>query len=408
MHFAICEKYLKYILYTKNLINKFLNLNYVRGLYLNPIIVKIINYSFSAFAEIYGFAGRKYNSQVTKYYNFYNKVGTSETTREINNNLSLKEIHIINVEPLISFLNNIYLILINKLYILYNKIFNNILLLNLSLNNNNKIISNNKLLLNSSLNNNNKTSNNIWFNQWLAGLIDGNGYFGISKKGYPSCEITMNINDEKTLKIIQNKLGGSIKLRSGVKTLRWRLTNKEGMINLINIINGNIRNNKRLPQLYKVCDIFNIKVINPISLNINNGWFVGFFDAKGIITYIIKNDKPQLTISVINKYLNDIQPYMDILGGNIYFDKGNNGYYKWTIQNKEDIIRLYKIFIKSKSYKLHRIHLIFEYFKLIDLKAYNSIDPATVDGGENNELLYKSWIYFNKKWYKGYNYNLKI
>jgi hypothetical protein len=99
---------------------------------------------------------------------------------------------------------------------------------------------------------------------------------------------------------------------------------------------------------------------------------------------------------------------MDILGGNIYFDKGNNGYYKWTIQNKEDIIRLYKIFIKSKSYKLHRIHLIFEYFKLIDLKAYNSIDPATVDGGENNELLYKSWIYFNKKWYKGYNYNLKI
>jgi hypothetical protein len=65
------------------------------------------------------------------------------------------------VEPLISFLNNIYLILINKLYILYNKIFNNILLLNLSLNNNNKIISNNKLLLNSSLNNNNKTSNNI-------------------------------------------------------------------------------------------------------------------------------------------------------------------------------------------------------------------------------------------------------
>jgi hypothetical protein len=30
----------------------------------------------------------------------------------------------------------------------------------------------------------------------------------------------MSINDEKTLKIIQNKLGGSIKLRSGVKALR--------------------------------------------------------------------------------------------------------------------------------------------------------------------------------------------
>jgi hypothetical protein len=33
---------------------------------------------------------------------------------------------------------------------------------------------------------------NTKFKQWLAGLIDGNGCFLLSKKGYASLEITMS------------------------------------------------------------------------------------------------------------------------------------------------------------------------------------------------------------------------
>src|SRR5690606_7969814 len=36
-------------------------------------------------------------------------------------------------------------------------------------------------------------SNNLKWNQWLAGLIDGDGCFLLSKKGYASLEITMDI-----------------------------------------------------------------------------------------------------------------------------------------------------------------------------------------------------------------------
>lgn len=79
------------------------------------------------------------------------------------------------------------------------------------------------------------------FNEWLAGVIDGDGCLLVSKEGYGSCEITMDINDYHTLTLIKEKLGGSVKLRSGVQAYRYRLHNKEGMINLINRINGNIR-----------------------------------------------------------------------------------------------------------------------------------------------------------------------
>jgi hypothetical protein len=42
----------------------------------------------------------------------------------------------------------------------------------------------------------------------------------------------------------------------------------------------------------------------------------------------MKNNYPQLTISVTNKLLIDVIVFIDVFGGNVYFDKGQNGYYK--------------------------------------------------------------------------------
>lgn len=92
--------------------------------------------------------------------------------------------------------------------------------------------------------------------EWLAGLIDGDGSFQLSKKGYASLEITMDIRDEHALQVIKNKYGGSIKLRSGAKALRYRLLNKKGLLALINDVNGQIRNSNRLLQLNKMSEIW--------------------------------------------------------------------------------------------------------------------------------------------------------
>lgn len=247
------------------------------------------------------------------------------------------------------------------------------------------------------------------FNQWLAGLIDGDGCFGITQNKYTNCEITVALEDEKTLRIIQNKFGGSIKLRSGAKAIRYRLHNQKGMINLINAINGNIRHSKRLVQLHKVCSLLNIPVLEPIILTKNNSWLTGFFDADGTINFSFKSschsaggylskgkvsNHPQLTISVTNKYLQDVFPFKEILGGNIYFDKSQNGYYKWSIQSKKDILNFVD-YIKlnpSKTVKLNRILLCNLYYDLKDLKSYILND--------NNILQNKAWIKFENKWNK--------
>jgi hypothetical protein len=81
----------------------------------------------------------------------------------------------------------------------------------------------------------------------------------------------MGLQDEHALAIIKQKLGGSIKLRSGVKALRYRLHNKKGMVDLINRINGNIRHTSRLKQLESICLLLNIPIIYPNSITIDNG-----------------------------------------------------------------------------------------------------------------------------------------
>lgn len=239
------------------------------------------------------------------------------------------------------------------------------------------------------------TNSDLKFCQWLAGLIDGDGSLQVSKQGYTSCEITMGIADEPCLRYIQNKLGGSIKVRSGVKAIRWRLHNKAGMINLIHCINGHIRHTNRILQLHKVCQQLDISPLVAKPLTIDNAWFAGFFDADGTITYSMKQHSkgamplPQLTISVTNKILADVQHYKDVFGGAIYFDSAQNGYYKWTVQSRSNVLEMLDYFkhCPSRSAKAQRLHLVPKYFELRDLKAF---DP--------NSSMHSAWQTFNDRW----------
>lgn len=184
----------------------------------------------------------------------------------------------------------------------------------------------------------------------------------------------MSLSDEYALRYIQNKLGGSIKLRSGAKAIRYRLHNKKGMIELINRINGKVRHSARMKQLNLLCSVSGIEFILPDKLHNKHGWFSGFFDADGTITFSFKgNDaSPQLTISVSSKLLYDIYCFKEIFGGNIYYDRSQNGYYKWSIQSKKDNLSFLN-YIKccpSRSIKRKRLFLVNQYYELKDIKSY--------------------------------------
>lgn len=121
--------------------------------------------------------------------------------------------------------------------------------------------------------------------------------------------------------------------------------------------------------------------------------FPVFFDADGTITFSLKGNNliPQLTISVTNKLLIDVSYFKDIFNGNIYYDNSQNGYYKWSIQSKEDILLFfnYTKICPCRSIKRKRLFLINNYYELKDIKAYL---------GDETTAKYKSWKKFIEKW----------
>ena len=184
-------------------------------------------------------------------------------------------------------------------------------------------------------------------------------------------------------------LGGSIKMRSGAKAYRYRLHNKLGMIKLMNCINGHVRHSARLLQLHRVCQVHDIPVILPITLDAQSNWFAGFFDADGTICIAMKHQLPQLSIRVTNKLLQDVESYKVVFGGNIYFDSSQNGYYQWSVQSRKDVIMMLDYFKSStfRSHKSRRFFLIEEYYSLYDLKAFKP-----------DSIHHKAWLAFLDKW----------
>jgi hypothetical protein len=81
----------------------------------------------------------------------------------------------------------------------------------------------------------------------------------------------MELRDKHCLYQIKQKFGGSVKLRAGDNHLRYRLHHKAGLLNLIQGVNGLIRNPVRMLQLGKICDKYGINLIYPQPLTYNNG-----------------------------------------------------------------------------------------------------------------------------------------
>nr|YP_009184584.1 putative LAGLIDADG homing endonuclease [Treubaria triappendiculata]ALO62682.1 putative LAGLIDADG homing endonuclease [Treubaria triappendiculata] len=228
------------------------------------------------------------------------------------------------------------------------------------------------------------------WNEYLSGLIDGDGSLLVSNKGYGSLEITMGICDEHALNKVKQKLGGSVKLRSGARAFRYRLHDKQGMIDLINRINGSIRNSKTIAQLKIICAHYKIEYQKPKLLTLDNSWFAGFFDAEGTIGYSFKKGDPQLTISVSNKNRMDLLSYQEFFDGFIRWDKASNTH-KWDLYSKEAILFFYEYLQKHPlhSAKKKRFFLLKRFYLLVACRAYRA---------ERDSILFRAWKRFDEKW----------
>lgn len=156
------------------------------------------------------------------------------------------------------------------------------------------LINNKNLKLLSADNSINNINSN--FCSYLAGLIEGDGTFRVPKlerslKGklyYPSIQIVFHLRDFPLAQVIQQKLKhGSLSRKKGVNAYVLTINNTEGLILVVNLINGYMRT----PKIYSLHNLIdwlnkrfeiNIEKMSKDKSNINsNSWLSGFIDADG-------------------------------------------------------------------------------------------------------------------------------
>ena len=236
-------------------------------------------------------------------------------------------------------------------------------------------------------NHNNEIS--LEFKQWFAGLTDGDGYIYVNKGGSVGFELTLNSMDEKVLRIIQNKFGGKVHAKAGFNAIRYRTQNKNTVYKIIQCLNGLVINNIRLAQLHKACLALNIPIKDPVFPDIESAYISGLLDADGYINiykiFYNLTYRYQLTITISNNSLCNIDFLSKVIGGKSYFDKKLNGHYKWVANSKLLHLKLYDYFLKfpPKTIKGHRTFLIKEFHELNDTKAYLEVDKL--------KIRYKIW-----------------
>lgn len=227
------------------------------------------------------------------------------------------------------------------------------------------------------------------FNTWLAGVIDGDGRFLVSKKGYVSLEIIMNSRDIEVLNLIKEKIGGNIKKRSNSNSHKYKLHDKKGVLLVINRVNGYIRNSNRLLQLSKICNIYdiNLEMSGPLVDLYNSGWLAGMIDSEGEIDLNLGSKQILISVTQKNKYLLD--ELQKVYGGKVLINEKGSLNFKYVIYRKNEILDMLDNYFNKyplRSVKKNRLLLIKDVYSLLNYKD--------IEGYSKLREIVTRWEYF--------------
>jgi hypothetical protein len=233
----------------------------------------------------------------------------------------------------------------------------------------------------------NEAEIDITFKQWLIGFTEGDGSFIINKNNYLEFKITQSSNDAQILFYIKKELGfGSVSVQDKKnKTHHYRVRNKEGILKLIEIFNGNLCTERKNNQFKLWLEAFNkayktniVLIENKNYPSLEDSWLNGFTDAEGCFTISIINrsetyNQVQVRYIISQKgELDLMNKIAELLNGKVHYIKsydGNNMVVNIT-KLKKIIKYLNKYRLKTKKY-IDYLNWIKVYKLVIAKEHYN-------------------------------------
>jgi len=179
----------------------------------------------------------------------------------------------------------------------------------------------------------NKPETDEEFGYYLAGLIEGDGYFGDHR-----FEIAFNKEDTFLAYYIKKWIGyGSVLNLKNKNSVRYVLRHSEGLKRVLDLVNGKFLTDKKINQIltHKYDSKFNLSILPPVNFDLNsNHWLAGFSDADGSFVITLANSKSHVTglslrleFKIKQKTSELLELIKKTLGGNIYYLESEEIFY---------------------------------------------------------------------------------
>jgi Proton-conducting membrane transporter/NADH-Ubiquinone oxidoreductase (complex I), chain 5 N-terminus/LAGLIDADG endonuclease len=179
------------------------------------------------------------------------------------------------------------------------------------------------------------------FKFWFIGFTEGDGSFIINKNGYLEFKITQSSLDAQVLFFIKRNLGfGVVRLQDkNNKTHCFRVRDKQGLLKIISVFNGNIFMETRKAQfklfIYAYNKIYKTNIVhleNNSKPDLSTSWLCGFTDAEGSFTCSIIDRSKEGGLVILRYILSqkgnfEQMEYLgDLLNGKTHYLKSYGGY----------------------------------------------------------------------------------
>jgi LAGLIDADG endonuclease len=124
------------------------------------------------------------------------------------------------------------------------------------------------------------------FGYYLAGLIEGDGYFGDSR-----FEIAFHMDDISSAYYIKKRIGyGSVLFLKNKNSVRYVLRHSLGLKKVLTLVNGKFLGQDKIDQIikHKYSEKYNISILPKANFDLSeNHWLAGFSDADGSFAIFI-------------------------------------------------------------------------------------------------------------------------
>jgi len=136
--------------------------------------------------------------------------------------------------------------------------------------------------------------NDLDFGYFLAGLIEGDGWFGFNQ-----LHIIFSDRDISLAYLIKKRIGhGNVYKIKDKKAVRYICKNYNGLKTILYLINGKLLSSKKYEQLivHNYPETFHLDILPPThNLSLDNYWLAGFTQADGCFYISVVKSKSHKT-----------------------------------------------------------------------------------------------------------------